>query len=353
MADALLTAGPGTGPEALLHSRPTPYLLVDADLLRGNVDGDGRARARPRAGAAAAREDPQERRRGPAAARGRCRRADGGDGLGGRGVRRRRLPGRVRGVPAVGRRRPGRPAARAVRARHRRRGRRLRRGGPGARRAGAPAPRCSSRWTAGSTAPACTPSRPGRSRRAAARAGLDVRGVFTFPGHGYAPGGPGRRGGGGVGRAAGRGRVAGRARHRRPRRQRRLDADGRSGRRRRAHRAASGRLRLRRRAAVGARHHDFRPGRADLPGHRGQPRRRHRGPRRRQQGARRGPGRVGHRLGSAAGPPGSPGHTAVRAPRGGGVGRLLRSPAGQPAASGAQPRVHHGQPRRRAGAHHR
>ena len=29
---------PDAGPEALLHTRPTPYLLVDADLLRANVE---------------------------------------------------------------------------------------------------------------------------------------------------------------------------------------------------------------------------------------------------------------------------------------------------------------------------
>ena len=67
-----------------------------------------------------------------------------------------------------------------------------------------------------------------------------------------------------------------------------------------ADRAAAGGLRLRRRPAVGAGHDDAGRHRADLPLHRGQPRRRPARARRRQQGARRRPRGVRHRLRPAA-----------------------------------------------------
>ncbi len=143
----------------------------------------------------------------------------------------------------------------------------------------------------------CPPEEAGAVAVAAARAGLDVRGVFTFPGHSYAPdamaAAAARRGRGAL--AAARAACRGRGPRGR-RRQRRLDAEPGPPRHRRAHRAAAGRLRLRRRPAVGARHDAARVDRADLPGHRRQPRRRPAGARRRQQGARRRPGAVRHRL---------------------------------------------------------
>ncbi len=167
-----------------------------------------------------------------------------------------------------------------------------------------PAARRSSRSTAASTAaaprprtPAGWPSRPlTRSRRG---------GVFTFPGHGYCPD---ARAAGAVTRRT-PSRVAPRSLHRarsRPARgQRRLDPDGRALGGRGDDRAAARGLRLRRRPAVGARHDRSRAGGADLPRHGDQHRRRPGRARRRQQGARRGPARLGERPRSAAGPPGA------------------------------------------------
>ncbi len=112
------------------------------------------------------------------------------------------------------------------------------------------------------------------------------------------------------------GRVSLRAgRHRAGGRQRWVHAQPRRRRHRRAHRAPAGRLRVRRRPAVGARDDATRLDRPGLPQHRGQPRGRSARARRRQQGARRRPGAVRHGLGPAAGPPRRPDRPARRAPR--------------------------------------
>ena len=215
-------------------------------------------------------------------------------------ARRRR---RVRRLPAVAVRRAGRRRLRGAG----RAGADLAIGvdsvdGRGAGRRGcspAPGRRRWSRSTAASTAPASTPAEAGGVAAAAVEAGLPVRGVFTFPGHSYAPDALARGRGDDEARGAGGG---GRRRSAPPAssptssaaapRPSLADSDTDV-----ADRAAARRLRLRRRPAVGARHDRRRDRialtcRATVVSHAG-------GrlvARRRQQGARRRPGGVRHRL---------------------------------------------------------
>ena len=187
-------------------------------------------------------------------------------------------------------------------------------------------------------------------------AGLDVRGVFTFPGHGYAPDG---RDSAARDEAAALSVAADslRARDIEPRvlsggSTPTLEASLTTG---VPTELRPGRLRAQRRPAVGARLGDGRPDAgADLRGDRRQPRGRPGGPRRRRQGARRPTGRRTTR----------------------GTARLLDYPdarvvllsehhavvegyagppaaAGQPGARRAQPRVRGGQPRGHAVGRHR
>ena len=198
------------------------------------------------------------------------------------------------------------------------------------------------------------PARPAAVAAAAAEAGLEVEGVFTFPGHGYAPGRAverrRRRGSGALATGAVAaelvrpGAAASSAAAPRPTlaatRARRACVD----------RAAPGRLRLRRRPAVGARHRSA-PDRialtcrATVVSHAGGRVVR----RRRQQDARRRPAALGHRLRPAARRTRTPGwsqlsehHAVVE-----GLARLP-APLGSRLDAGAQPRLQRGQPRRHA-----
>ena len=186
----------------------------------------------------------------------------------------------------------------------------------------------------------CPPEDAGSVAVAAARAGLTVRGVFTFPGHSYAPDAMATA-------AADEARALATARAAVEReglevvcRQRRFDTELRPSRHRCAHRGPAGRLRLRRRPAVGARQHAAGVDRADLPRHRGQP----------WPGAAlvldagskalgRRPRGVQHRLRPAARPPGGADRPALRAPRRGRPRRGTAPPGRQPARRRPEPRA--------------
>ena len=119
-----------------------------------------------------------------------------------------------------------------------------------------------------------SPGDAGRLAELAARCGLDVRGVFTFPGHSYAPDrlvSAAQDESDALSEAAASLRDAGIE----PEvAQRWLDAEPRRRGHRGTDRAAARRLRLQRRPAVGARHDITRVDRPGLPIHRRQPRRR-------------------------------------------------------------------------------
>ena len=245
-----------------------------------------------------------------------------------RGHRRRR---RLRGLPAVGRRRQGRPAADARGPGLPDRRDRLRRGRAGARCRRARRRRPGRGGQRPAPVRASPPELAGAVAVQAARAGLLVRGVFTFPGHSYAPGaGADARPAGGR-LAAGGGRLARRPGHRGDGGQRRVHPERRGRRRHGADRAPARGLRLRRRPAVGAGHGHPRPDRPHLRGNRGQPCRRPGRAGRRQQGARRRPGALRKRLRAAARPPRRPDLAALGAPRG---RRLARHPAAAAVAAG-------------------
>jgi D-serine deaminase-like pyridoxal phosphate-dependent protein len=187
VADALLTAGPGTGPEALLHSRPTPYLLVDADLLRANVEAMA---AHARELGLALRPHAKTHKSVDVA---RLQLAAGAAGLtvatvseaevfvdagcpdvfvayplwvdAARGARLRELSARATvavGVDSV-------EGARALAAQ-------------------VPGAAVLVEVDSGQHRTGVHPEQAGPVAEGAAHAGLDVRGAFTFPGHGYAPG---------------------------------------------------------------------------------------------------------------------------------------------------------------------
>ena len=191
----------------------------------------------------------------------------------------------------------------------------------------------------------CPPEDAGVVAVAAARAGLTVRGVFTFPGHSYAPDGM-------AAAAADEARAL--PPHARPSSARGSWSRGRGGSTpsspiptRRAHRGQAGCLCLRRRPAVGARQDATGVGRADLRGHGRQPRRRPRGARLGQQGARGRPRGVQLRLGPPARPPGRADRAALGAPCGGRLRRDPAPPGRHPGRRGPEPLLRRGQPRRR------
>ena len=234
---------------------PTPYLRVDLDRLRRNVE-----RAADRAVAARVSLRPHAkthkcRRDRPAAARLRRGRADRRDDRRGGGLRRPRLRRPLHRLPAVARRPRRRPAARP-----RRPAPRLAIGVDsvrGAANAGRAAGRLAGRGRRRGrlrSPPHRLRPRRGRRGRRGPPGGLGVRGVFTFPGHSYAPDGRGRGGPDEARRwpratasMARRGSPpawSAAAPRRQPGARRHVGAD----------RAAAGGLRLRRRPAVGARH---------------------------------------------------------------------------------------------------